>query len=359
MRHRRISKGVRAVSALLILVLLAVSAARADEDPDLKQKLLSGWRMWRDLLSDINALTFTIGAGYSGDSSPKRDLNKLDITASVAKSGYPNDLKFDMASSIQLTRSGSKTTYNENVTTLLLSYEHYLLPFFKGYGFVERFTDTYLSIQQRYETGIGVKTEFDIGLGETGQKKIKDILDFGKTAAKARAQNITGGEDVTSALAVDPSQIQDTVTALRKKYAFLAVGLAFTTMVEIERASLDLPDGTSALIDPRRRYRYSVRPSLTLRPSEGLSLKWQTYYKLPAIDSFRTIGFDGALHYDYRTDTFVTLRYDLPKAPAWARRIALVVDYKHYFDSNPPFVPHVAQAAATHSSLLFKIQAEF
>jgi hypothetical protein len=59
-----------------------------------------------------------------------------------------------------------------------------------------------------------------------------------------------------------------------------------------------------------------------------------------------------------RTDTFVTIKYDLPKAPAWARRVSLVIDYKYFFDNVPPFVPGIISAAAQHNSLIFRIQAE-
>jgi len=359
MRHRCISKAVRVASAVVILSLVLASAASAGEDPDLKKSLLSGLKMWRDVLSDLNGMTFTIGAGYMGDASSDRELNKLDVNASVAKSGYPNDLKFDFSSSIQLKSSSTKTDYLENVTTLRLSYEHFLMPNFMAYGFVERFTDTYLSIQQRYETGVGVKGEFNIGLTETGRAKVKDVIAFGKTAAEGRAQNATGGEDLTAALAVDEGQIRNTVIALQKKYAFLTAGLACTTLAEIERASIDLPDGTSKLIDPRRRFRLALRPSMTLRPSEGLSIKWQTYFKMPAFGSTRAIAFDGTTRYDLRTDTFITIKYDLPKTPAWARRVSLVIDYKYFFDNLPPFVPRIKSAASQHNALAFKIQAEF
>ncbi len=359
MRHRSSSKTVRAASAVLLLALVLVSAALADQDSDLKKNLLSGWKMWRDLLADLNGMTFTVGAGYYGDASSQSELDRLDINAAVAKSGYPNDIKFDFASSIQLKRSGVATNYLENMTSLLLSYEHNILSYLKAYGFVERFTDSYLSIQQRYETGIGVKAEFEIGLTATGRKKIKDVLEFERTAAESRAQNVTGGEDVASALAVDREQIRDAVIGLKKKYALLSVGLACTTMAEIERASITLPSGAADVIDPRRRFRVALRPGLTLRPSEGLSIKWQTYFKLPAFGPTEAVAFDGTMRYDMRTDTFVTVKYDLPKSPAWARRVSLVIDYKYFFDNDPPFVPGVISAASQHNSLIFRIQAEF
>jgi hypothetical protein len=357
MRHRRLSKAVSAACVVLALVL--VPMARSEEDPDLKKNLLSGWRIWRDLVTELNALTFTIGAGYYGDASSDRELNKLDINAALAKGGYPNDLKFDFSSSVQLKHSGIKTDYIENVTTLLLSYEHLMLPFFKAYGFVERFTDTYLSIQQRYETGAGVKGEFELGLTDTGRKKVKDVFEFMRAADEARAQKVSGGEEVAAALAVDPELVQNTLIGLRKKYALLALGLACTTMAEIERASIDLPDGSSKLIDPRRRFRVALRPSLMFRPSDSLSIKWQTYYKMPAFGPTHAIAFDGSMRYDKRVDTFVTIRYDLPKAPAWARRVSLLIDYKYFFDNNPPFVPAIKSAASQHNALAFKIQAEF
>lgn len=359
MRRLRIDWPARIAAVLLVLaVTLTAAAAAGSQDAEQRKELLARYKAWRELQTELNAMTFTIGAGYIGDASSERELNKLDVNAALAKSGYPNDLKFSFASSIQLKHSGSKTDYLENVTTLLLSYEHRMLPWLKAYAFVERFTDTYLSIQQRYESGLGVKGELEIGLTETGRKKIEDVQAFARAAAEARDRKLAGGEDVAAAQAVEDGPLEDAVAALRNKYSRLTLGLACTTLAEIERASIDLPDGSARLIDPRRGFRLALRPDVILRPSESLTLRALTYFKLPAFGPTHAFAFDGTWRYDIRTDTNIIIRYDLPKAPAWARRVSLVLDYKYFFDNLPPYVPGIKSAAAAHNSLVFRIQAE-
>ncbi len=357
MKQRRFWWPVRIAAACLVLALTAAAAGRG-EDTDLRRDHQARFKAWRELQADLNAMTFTIGAGYLGDASSERELNKLDVNAALAKSGYPNDLKFSFASSIQLKHSGSKTDYLENVTTLLLSYEHRMLPWLKAYAFVERFTDTYLSIQQRYESGLGLKGELEIGVTETGRKKIEDVKAFARAAAEARERNLSGGEDVAAAQAVEDGPLEDAVAALRNKYSRLTLGLACTTLAEIERASIDLADGSSRLIDPRRRFRLALRPDVIVRPSESLTLRGLVYFKLPAFGPTHAFAFDGSWRYDIRADANFIIRYDLPKAPAWARRVSLVLDYKYFFDSLPPFVPGIKAAAAAHNSLVFRLQAE-
>jgi len=359
MKQQSQRRWIVTASLAALLAFGPMAAAFADQDEPLKKAIVAGWRMWRDLQVDMNTMTFSVGAGYIGDTSSGKALYKLDVNAGLAKGGYPNDFHFDMASYIQLKRTGSKTDYVENVTTLRVNYERNLFPMLKAYGFVERFTDTYLDIQQRYETGLGLKLEAEIGLTTIGKKRLKELAEFHQAVNAGRERNVAVSDDVAQALTVDDAQFDEMATAVKKKNAFLALGLACTVLSELERAELDMPDGSKKTIDPQRRGRIAIRPGITWQPAEGVSLKWQTYFKLPAFGPTDAAAFNGALVYDLRTDTFVTLRYDLPKSPAWARRVSLLVEYKDFKDRLPPYIPGVVVAPADHSSIVFKIGVDF
>ncbi|HEX9901858.1 MAG TPA: hypothetical protein VGB72_03240 [Acidobacteriota bacterium] len=87
-----------------------------------------------------------------------KELSRLNLNSSISKGFYPNEVTFITDSNFQLEDGAIK----ENVTKLLLNYEYFLLHWLEGYVFVERFSDSYLSIQQRYEVGTGVKLEAEI-----------------------------------------------------------------------------------------------------------------------------------------------------------------------------------------------------
>jgi hypothetical protein len=350
--------GLGAAGALLFALAGGLPAAGGPDEG--KARILEGWKAWQKIQSEIDSLSFSLSAGYSGDSSAARSVDKLDFGAGLAKGGYPDEFHFDFSSSNQLRRyltTGGSSV--ENFITVQASYERHLLPFFKAFGFIERFSDTYLNIQQRYEAGIGIKGEAEIGLTRAGREKVRAVQDFRAALDDSRGGSGPDSGLPAEALAVDEAGFRRTLTALRKRHAVLALGLIVTVMAEVERAEIEMSDGSKQALDPSRRFRLTVRPGLTWVMTEGLSLKWKTYFKLPVFGPARALAFDGRSLYDLRSDTIVTLRYDLPGAPSWARKISLIAEYKYFFDNVPPFVPALQAAPRDHNSIVFKLGAEF
>jgi len=116
--------------------------------------------------ASADQLQIKIGGGFSENIVPDslanlerepKELSKLNLNSSISKGFFPNELTFITDSSFQLEDGAVK----ENVTKLLLNYEYYFSKGLEGYVFVERFSDSYLSIQQRYEIGTGLKLETD------------------------------------------------------------------------------------------------------------------------------------------------------------------------------------------------------
>jgi len=357
MKQRRRGGWIMVVVFAAAVIFLSVlkGSARAEEKPFLKC-LAAGWKAWTEIRNDVQGLKANFSAGYISDSSTDKSLDRLDIGAMLAMGSYPNEFHFDMASSVQLKKAKGRTDFFENVTTLRLNYNRNFFPFLQAYAFVERFSDSYLSIQQRYETGLGVKLETEFGLTSKGRERILEVKKFQHALACARNQ-----PEKTDApgMEIDKQQIKDVLTAVRKKHAILAIGLAFTALAEYERAELELDDGSRTLLDPTRRSRISIRPSLTFQPVEGLYFKWQTYFKLPLFGPTDGVAFDGSRRYDLRTDTFTSLRYNLPAAPASPLKVFLTVEYNRFTDRLPPYVAQIKTAAADHRYLSFKLGVEF
>jgi tetratricopeptide (TPR) repeat protein len=104
-----------------------------------------------------DSLNVSIGAGFSGDEAQGEQLSKLNVSAELSKGFYPNVFSFATGNSFEF----KKEELVENVTSLNMKFVHYLLPEIQGYAYIERRTDSYMSIQQRYDIGGGVAFEIE------------------------------------------------------------------------------------------------------------------------------------------------------------------------------------------------------
>ena len=173
-------RGAWRLAAAMVLVLAATASGLPAQDADLAASLV-GKFFPADRAQDIlraaerldelkklaaNQLQIRIGGAFSENIVPAslanlarqpKELSKLNLTSSIGKGFFPYELTFVTDSIFQLEDGAIK----ENVTKLLLTYQYYFQKWLEGYAFVERFSDSYLSIQQRYEIGTGIKLETD------------------------------------------------------------------------------------------------------------------------------------------------------------------------------------------------------
>ena len=118
------------------------------------------------------ALDLLVELGFNGNKAGRENnLYKLNVGTEVRKGGFRNEFRFKAETSILY----EDDTLKENVTTTLVNYDYYLLPFLETYGFIERFSNSYLSIHQRYEIGLGFKLEREFG---TTRKKSKELANY-------------------------------------------------------------------------------------------------------------------------------------------------------------------------------------
>jgi hypothetical protein len=96
----------------------------------------------------------TFGGG--SDESKSADKSKVNVGAELTLGTYPGQLRLKFESAVEQNASSIK----ENVTSIVASYDHYIKPGREAYGFLERFTDSFLDIDQRYEIGLGMKFEW-------------------------------------------------------------------------------------------------------------------------------------------------------------------------------------------------------
>jgi hypothetical protein len=304
---------------------------------------------------EVSPFSLSIAAGFNGHKAGEEELYKLDLKTKMTYDAYPKEFRFDAGTNVQLRND----KLQENVTSLLINYDHHLETWLEIYGFAERFSDNYLSILQRYETGGGIKFELDL-LGPEMKGDIRTYRDDSEVYENLKG-NIKGIPDSVKsqeekelllgklqALKKEGTRI---VEALKKKYAWLSLGMAVTVLSELEKPEIETfideiveENGTTRIqettkttkiaLDGEHRFRIVLRPSIVIRPWPTLSLEGIHYRKYPLGNPKRV---DGRL--DYRTDSHVLLKVFLSKIPDWAKEVALIFGYYHHYDNLPPRVP--------------------
>lgn len=101
-------------------------------------------------------MSLTLGSALAGDVVDGRlERSLVNVEARANRGVYPDELDFRFSSLVEVQDGGLK----EYVSAMQLSYERYILPRLELFGFFERFSDTFLHLDQRYEVGLGLKCE--------------------------------------------------------------------------------------------------------------------------------------------------------------------------------------------------------
>jgi hypothetical protein len=78
---------------------------------------------------------------------------ELSLGFEGSKGDFPTQLRVNLAAQVQF----GDDAVEEDVTKINTTYEYYFEPWLGVFGYVERLTDDFLSIDQRYESGIGTR----------------------------------------------------------------------------------------------------------------------------------------------------------------------------------------------------------
>lgn len=341
---------------------------------------------------ELQQLNLSVEAGFDGHRAGEENLYKLNAEIEIAKSVYPSAFRFRSGTSVQL----KNNDWQEEVTSLMVNYDYHFKPWLEVYGFVERFSDSYLSIKHRYEVGGGVMTELDFfgttkKISEKWDKDLNTYEDISRKAHKGYRcylkkldESSTDKESTTKTrllrkqlcdLKKGEKRIKQT---FNKKQARLSVGMALTIFSELEKAEIEkkfvdesIPEEKEPFsLDGEQRFRIVLRPSVVFRPTKTLTLRMLKYYKHPLGSPIKG-EWDGKR--DYRTDALIRAELKLPVTPNWAKNVLLVFEYKRHYDNLPPEVPKPIvddykdkgmellkwKAENTHEQFKFKLQILF
>jgi len=314
----------------------------------------------RSLLADI---TF----GLSGDEAGERSLFKLNTGIALSRGVFPAELSVVSRLGLQL-RDGR---LQEDVTSLQITYDYHASHHVQYFTFAERFTDSFLSIQQRYEVGFGARV--GASFGRVGNWRVSDArfaavrtgladVEQARATAPAMAEAFEPIELTRARTAIDNLH-----HAIEDRQARLLLGMVASVFAELERAELDVtsfPSGGSpadpagaitskVALDAEQRYRLNLRPTLRFRPSAQVVITVFPYFKLP-LDGPRYVRMpDGQRRLDYRRDVLSEMVWSIRSEQTGLESVDAVFTFNHHFDNVPPALPEAMIADAAEAGREF------
>lgn len=310
------------------------------------------------------ALKAEISFGLSGDEAGNRSLFKLNTGIGLSRGVFPSEVSVVARLFLQV-RDGQ---LQEDVTSLQLTYDYHASHTVQYFAFAERFTDSFMSIQQRYEIGFGARmgwqfgqvgnwrdTEQAFAAVRSGLDQLAPQLGTLRPGGGAAATDPAGAPPaVTPAdLAAFRSAMSNLHHSLEDRQVRLLVGIAASIFAEIENPSHDVTSVPGAALPgdlsdastrrialgSEQRFRVSVRPTIKFRPIPEVQIVVFPYFKLPLDGPRRVTGADGVRRLDYRRDVLSEMTWSIRREQTGLESVEFVATLNHFFDNVPPRVP--------------------
>lgn len=342
-----------------------------------------------------------IGFGFSGNEAgsfsgvgPGNDtLFKLAGHGELARGTFPSAFTLTADIDAQIRNN----VFEQNVTRFRASYDYHQNDHIGYFGFVERYTDNFMSIESRYEIGAGVSFGITLwprwadeparaalrhvrSVGSGGfpclVRRVERSFYPGKSGAPGPCASFpsapsstarSGSSEVlprptASSIAALFGAIPDLTRALTAKQALVSLRVGVGVFSEFENAVIETgvsavkPGGGERELMPRgvqvpgmHRYRFLLWPTIRIQPLSSVAVNFVPSFKLP-ISNPRKF-FDGELA--YRMDWFVRIDWRLGREGSGADRITLVVRFDYYKNMGPPLIPEALVAAAALEQVVY------
>ncbi len=365
---------------------------------------------------DFNGLSVKIDAGVNGNfvtrnvfsaEQNKQSLtsNKISLASRLAYGVYPTEAEFMSSLSFEYMKDeiAQSNKFQETMSSFLFNVERYFTKRWEAYGFIERFSNSYMGVEQRWEMGCGFKWEVELLSKEQEQqlcelkhnKDIENYLtmlleileskngnaetsagnDFFRMAASLRkncphAEKSSSLEKICYDLRTYKEWIEsfekeiekeikksknNVIDAWKKKYARLQFDLASSVFWETTHPSLTYtvlsqnaerewltPIAEKKQFDPESKLRLALRVGSVWRPSKNSEVSGKCYLKFPLSNAY--VKFDDEKKYDLRIDAFGCIDYKIPIAPG-SSKIVIGLQLEYYYDQITPFLDQKTREA--------------
>ena len=293
----------------------------------------------------------------TSNTAGETDDSKLAVDVKGTRGTYPGQLRMEVGAQVEF----GDDEVEEDVTSILVNYDHYFEPWLESYAFVERFTNNFLSIEQRWEGGIGAMlqwdakrhktrdsfcansglTQFDYEIGEKETLLTKGARrNLEEFKNKVRGEMLSKGR-VSKETAEEYCQYK---RGIEKRHAKWQLGLAFSVIADFEQPDglkvVATPTGDGMVVpdldplkveltpDSSQVSRLTVRPSVTFRPNDKITLEGEYYFKRSLESDFDENGVED-IRQEWTVEGDLQLSESDPK-------VSLTASMTQYHDPRPP-----------------------
>jgi hypothetical protein len=398
---------VRLFILITVLLFLSIPVCAGDnpgkEEEDAKQadkewvqKIEEILIFFTDRKEQLYPISLSMDVGFNGHKAGDSSLFRLNISTDFISYQYPSEFIFKAGTALQF----KNNILQEDVTTLLVGYNYYFKSWLKMYGFVERFSDSFLSIQHRYEIGGGISFKCNLWKKEREIEREKEYYRckleevFNEAVSDAVSLRECIVNDLPSLYYYNTKKKADELVKeekcfydmLKNKFARVSASIYFTIFSELEKAEIETcideqitgEDGTIRIfegtiptkfpLEGEQRFRFTVRPRLEIKIRENFTINGHIYLKYPLGKPQKAFG-----RTDYRYDACLRPELKLESPFSWAKKMFLYFEYQRHYDNLPPRLPEsiIAEylsngkilrktiANDTHEEFLFGLKIQF
>ncbi len=349
--------------------------------PKHKKEIDNFWttvKFLREQEEDQKRLKGTATFGFNKNDS--RDINKFDLNGGIkiTRGTYPGEFQFSTDVRIEVNNG----QFQENVSDMFISYDYFprrdyasIKPnkkyeyYRENFIFLNRFTDRFLGIEQRYQVGAGlIWSWWKKKMTTDGDKKKKKLYtlefsdDFANRDWYRCVKDACQDSELKEPTKKDVQDLKNaqrrTETAILTKYSKCRLAILVGVFAETEKTmasdSLEFIDGDSTLIqffsrefDATQDLRAEVRPTFDWRISDNWSLSFRPYIIYPLQWKFwelnksevRPENFDGIDddNMDWRLDSRITLNINLSQEDDFQnKKVGIALEYRYLYDNAPP-----------------------
>ena len=305
------------------------------------------FRDTRDTEIENNRLRGRASFGFLGNSNSESEIYRINGGIHIESGSFPQDFEFSTLLNIQIDNG----QLQENLSNLRISYDRFLKnkrdPFrYEGYSFINRRSDQFMGISQRYELGAGIITAFwKKKLHDRSQARYdkyhREVIQWRAKGPNAVDVTVRGYPSYTwtgidsSAFETLHDSRERIANTIIKKRSPLRLGLLIGVFYEVESASASDelltaggPEMFTRNFEVTNRFRWEIRPSVNWRLSEDVYFKVAPFFKFPFPHEWKTQVGDEML-IDARLDLFADLIFSLQD------NFTLSIDYNFYYDFAP------------------------
>ena len=269
---------------------------------------------------EMRGWSIELSGSYVGERAYRQKKSNIDASAEVTKGRYPRQFRFKMKTKVQYCDGD----LSEDLMALLLNYDYYVHENVSVYAFIERFSDSYMGIEHRFENGVGMMWEGTYGIVDS--KKIDKI-------ASSTGWNLMEEEERRELEAFKKTAL----IHLKKKDARLKFALAGSIFYEMEHPEdVELvlddahPDTVNIEMDFEQMIRCVLRPSIGVKVNSNITLYGHCYFKVRAFNDGRFLDTE-----DHRIEALLSAKLGLTKDDYGNEKVALKAEYEYRYDNQP------------------------